>query len=1212
MPKRVMLMKNYLNILIWVGLLMIPACSEDPFSDDSYMEGTSRNIHDRIEPVAIFSSALPEYATKALIDNEVTQSFSANFLRIDEDIDASDRGLYSFTGGNDEYSSKINWENAYLVEASVGSTHSEEEGYRRSAFLNPVQTYKYKVTDAEDSDGNHVKDTTFYHTRLVSWYPQTCILHKNEQGTGAVTKFSDFNTGFGGKFYSASAGVVSVIFDGLDGEKDVMVSNVKEAQHWHIQDMHKDAGGTYLFEPYRMPFGADNYLTYKHYMSAVKVYAYAMQSEQMTQMWGKILKVIVKDQPSKVSVALPVAPSDDNVPHANVGDAESGVFGTAVFDESSKYDFPLVKTAMKGEYEEEPELPDDEPVLKEGQEVYLGYAMIRPDCPVTLEVHTEAGVFDVTVSNSYKATEASDPVAVFKAGYIYSIRINFQTEGAIAELVMNEGGASYYDLSKGELHSSSDGENQEYDFKYSNCYIIHPGIKKQDDSYYHGYAFNATVVGNGERGLYPGFDRTDVHIDPVRASLLWESTEGLITQVELKYGYVRFKAVNPGDGGKEGNAVIAVYDSKREVLWSWHIWITDTPADQEFRISDSKSIVLLDRNLGATDAVLGNNSENLLNTYGLYYQWGRKDPSMGPPSSDYKPMSTETSAYWDYYGDEWDYAGVVMLPRPEISDGVKNPMYLILPSEFSMLGYQYDWLYRNVDNLWGDYSMDAQSRLKTIYDPCPFGYMVPQDEITTIFSMSDPEESELTIDGNGMTIVKDGVGPVVSEMFFPFAGYKGADKGVSSLTGAWKYVGEKGDYMSSKIDIGNHRSRTYISAVESWNEPGADNNNGDGIGDASCQYRGYVYPDNYANRRVAASVRCVKRSDALNASIAANFYSDKMGYEWKDGGKVTFNYHIVSNQSPITTVRFSESGNDMDLSSSAVNSKEGSVEFNYPASPGLKRYSMTVTNANGVKATKWFSVYFLTLGNYSVSDPPEKFSYGVPYDISVPVNGIDDACRVLINGVEATENNDVYSADAYIAGHIMVEIIDPVGNVILTKEFGSLNMDPSSAEKFTQGDQVGYSTELESGAMYLIRAYNSPYDEYYWTENNGKLNMEKKPVEFDKTYVFIYHKDNSKGSAAGYASVTAGAWKSLSNDKFMDSSFTFSVASHESAQYFTCANNWGNSEAPTNIDLYRGTTGQTMYFNVSGGVPNDTFGWTSSVGSKDGFRKWVIYKAEPK
>jgi len=418
--------------------------------------------------------------------------------------------------------------------------------------------------------------------------------------------------------------------------------------------------------------------------------------------------------------------------------------------------------------------------------------------------------------------------------------------------------------------------------------------------------------------------------------------------------------------------------------------------------------------------------------------------------------------------------------------------------------------------------------------------------------------------------------------------------------------------MSSKIDIGNHRSRTYISAVESWNEPGADNNNGDGIGDASCQYRGYVYPDNYANRRVAASVRCVKRSDALNASIAANFYSDKMGYEWKDGGKVTFNYHIVSNQSPITTVRFSESGNDMDLSSSAVNSKEGSVEFNYPASPGLKRYSMTVTNANGVKATKWFSVYFLTLGNYSVSDPPEKFSYGVPYDISVPVNGIDDACRVLINGVEATENNDVYSADAYIAGHIMVEIIDPVGNVILTKEFGSLNMDPSSAEKFTQGDQVGYSTELESGAMYLIRAYNSPYDEYYWTENNGKLNMEKKPVEFDKTYVFIYHKDNSKGSAAGYASVTAGAWKSLSNDKFMDSSFTFSVASHESAQYFTCANNWGNSEAPTNIDLYRGTTGQTMYFNVSGGVPNDTFGWTSSVGSKDGFRKWVIYKAEPK
>ena len=156
--------------------------------------------------------------------------------------------------------------------------------------------------------------------------------------------------------------------------------------------------------------------------------------------------------------------------------------------------------------------------------------------------------------------------------------------------------------------------------------------------------------------------------------------------------------------------------------------------------------------------------------------------------------------------------------------------------------------------------------------------------------------------------------------------------------------------------------------------------------------------------------------------------------------------------------------------------------------------------------------------------------------------------------------------------------------------------------------------------MYVIRAYNSPYDDYYWQVNNsGNLVMTKvqgdvwskeSPVTFSKDQVFIFHRDDSKGSISGYSSVSVGAWKSLSKDKFMNSSMQFNQNAHGSAQFVTLANNWGGSLESDNVDMYQGSTGKTLYFNTQQNVPNG-FGWSSSVGSYDGRRKWVIYKVTP-
>lgn len=360
---------------------------------------------------------------------------------------------------------------------------------------------------------------------------------------------------------------------------------------------------------------------------------------------------------------------------------------------------------------------------------------------------------------------------------------------------------------------------------------------------------------------------------------------------------------------------------------------------------------------------------------------------MGPKVTPYLPQSTETATYYDYYGDPWNYTGVVTLARPTVRDGVENPMYLMMPSDFSMTTYQYDWLYTNIDNLWGDYdhSMDDDNyrRQKTIYDPCPFGYMVPQDEITTLFSSvnqySNPTYG-FTIEGRivddkGTSDESDDEVLVGSyQSFFPFAGYKGVDKGVSSLTGAWKYVGEKGDYMSSKIEPNGHRSRTYISKVQSWTEYGADNDN-DGDGDASRTYSSRIYADDMANRRTAASVRCVKRDHALNSSIIASLTSDKK-FVFVGDPDVIFNYDIEAygGDAVITSAKVEEIYNEAEpMKIDEIETQDsphvtGSFERSVPATPGLYRYRLISTSSTGVTSRVSYALRVFDLQDIKIDD----------------------------------------------------------------------------------------------------------------------------------------------------------------------------------------------------------------------------------------------------
>ena len=777
--------------------------------------------------------------TKSLI-NQATNNgdLLCNFLRLDQKNDST-------------FSS---WNEAYISEGTVSSAHRHDEVFMRSVSLHPVQPYNNGVQKI----------------RMIGWYPRTCDLPEDAQGNTSTTLFNESN--FSGTYSDITVGnkkYVGVKFTGLDGSKDIMVTDVK------------DASFTY-------PFDTDKkYFTFKHYLSAIKVYAKAEGSSQDVGMWGKIEKVVVLGQPTSCTVALPQEQNStaDYVIWGNEN-AKLNIITTPIFGDKDNSDSNVVA--------------EDYPISLGGNTVnhYLGYMLVQPNQPLRIQIHTTAGVYDVNVP------AVKNDIQLFQAGYIYEIHLNFRTDGTIYTFLGNEGGDKFYDLTRGEIYvDDPNDQSHSFNYKYANCYIIksNPAGNKLDPMY-DGFCFDATVAGNGEKGLmsigaqklYP----YDVNLKPISADVVWETAPRLITQVELIMGYVRFKvAKNSVDSTKfkEGNAVIAVYDQNRNVLWSWHIWITDEPQEVSYTEGNT-TITLLDRNLGATAAnwdVAGSAFGNALETYGLYYQWGRKDPSMGPPQWNYSPINMITAPYYDYSSDTYNAAEVVRVAQPTLKDGVENPMYLIMPTAHTQT-YYYNWMYEKIDFLWG-YNSTSGKTTKTIYDPCPYGYRVSGGELTDLFNYASKINNAITLSDYGQKIslpTNSNDQNIKSDFYFPYTGYKGVDRGLNSLVCSWRYVGEKADYQSAVVstyagdsEYFMHRTRIYLSKNRTWSETGVGS------------YTGHQITD-HTNRKTAAPVRCVKNVE-LNR-IMAFITPNSTTVPNTTDSKITFTLHSESFGVPIT------------------------------------------------------------------------------------------------------------------------------------------------------------------------------------------------------------------------------------------------------------------------------------------------------------------------
>ena len=236
--------------------------------------------------------------------------------------------------------------------------------------------------------------------------------------------------------------------------------------------------------------------------------------------------------------------------------------------------------------------------------------------------------------------------------------------------------------------------------------------------------------------------------------VLWETWNNgdevaagsVVASVAYADGFVTFQL--PAEP-HAGNAVIAAKDAAGTILWSWHVWAPSTAIETNtYGLLDK---ALMDRNLGALVAAKAGETVPV-ESFGLTYQWGRKDPFVGA-----KRVNSGSNAL--VAGVELSVADGTIT----VAESIANP---------TLLGHtdDADWLPEPDNTLWADEG-------KTIYDPCPPGYRVPaRDKTQPMFSGDLSALAGWAADTDNYYFQMGDPAAV-----FPFAGYRD-DYGVGSLT----------------------------------------------------------------------------------------------------------------------------------------------------------------------------------------------------------------------------------------------------------------------------------------------------------------------------------------------------------------------------------------------------------------------------------------------
>lgn len=292
--------------------------------------------------------------------------------------------------------------------------------------------------------------------------------------------------------------------------------------------------------------------------------------------------------------------------------------------------------------------------------------------------------------------------------------------------------------------------------KGANCYMVQPGETVEINLDRVRYFWNNAEYGDPEKGVG---NETEWEV-----SLLWQDAKNAVAGFLTDAGSVEKTLSGTGindvssfkvkAGSAEGNAVVAIRpkgttDEPGNYLWSWHIWVTAYNPNSttlipetgkyfypvasgevhryggdEWQAGKYANTFVMDRNLGARSA-----EWNLTEAGGepkadimqgvLYYQWGRKDP-FGNLMILYDIDGNKLTAKnpKNVASRQWKQKKI------SITESVLNPTGLYLNESDS-------WCTQTTGNMdtnpWNSFEIDPN--VKSIFDPCPAGWKLPDRDV---------------------------------------------------------------------------------------------------------------------------------------------------------------------------------------------------------------------------------------------------------------------------------------------------------------------------------------------------------------------------------------------------------------------------------------------------------------------------------------------------
>lgn len=298
----------------------------------------------------------------------------------------------------------------------------------------------------------------------------------------------------------------------------------------------------------------------------------------------------------------------------------------------------------------------------------------------------------------------------------------------------------------------------------ANCYVVNAaGTYKLPLVY-----GNAFKNGAQNEKAYNGTGFKDYKDQPINgpnisgaddAVLVWSDGFYMFKDIKLSDDkqYLIF-TIDP-DYMQQANAVLAVRDANENIMWSWHIWVTEHEVlDDTYTVhgygNDNTQYYLMQWNLGWVDGKIvyynqrdltfefkqkGSNKTDQMKVMqkgekfeykdvgSTYYQWGRKDPLVALRN-------------WDEIGkDEYrlhqvgkeDYGYKTEQKRVSIGESIRHPNVYYIRSGLT------NWNNSPLKTLWNNEanggSENATSSTKTIYDPSPRGFQVPVPKAFAVF-----------------------------------------------------------------------------------------------------------------------------------------------------------------------------------------------------------------------------------------------------------------------------------------------------------------------------------------------------------------------------------------------------------------------------------------------------------------------------------------------